>query len=70
MKELQGRTHIFTRYSPPKHDEAVLDLQSTLTRAISSAPVSLVLARDIRFSSSIRHTAVLSFVGEIKSQWI
>ncbi len=70
MKELQGKTHLFTRYSPPKEDLAVLDLQSTLTRAITSAPVSLVLARDIRFSSSIRATAVLSFVGEIKSQWI
>jgi hypothetical protein len=70
MKELQGKTHLFTRYSPPKEDFAVLDLQSTLTRAITSAPVSLVLARDIRFSSSIRATAVLSFVGEIKSQWI
>ncbi|CAF5025222.1 unnamed protein product, partial [Rotaria sp. Silwood1] len=39
-------------------------------RAITSSPVSLVIARDIRFSSSIRATAVLSFVGEIKSQWI
>jgi hypothetical protein len=70
MKELQGKTHLFTRYSPSKEDCAVLDLQSTLTRAVTTAPVSLVLARDIRFSSSIRATAVLSFVGEIKSQWI
>ncbi|CAF4905193.1 unnamed protein product, partial [Rotaria sp. Silwood1] len=70
MKELQGKTHLFTRYSPPKEDVAVLDLQSTLIRAITSSPVSLVIARDIRFSSSIRATAVLSFVGEIKSQWI
>ena len=70
MKELQGKTHLFTRYSPPKEDVAVLDLQSTLTRAVSAAPVSLILARDIRFSSSIRATAVLSFVGDIKSQWI
>ncbi|CAF5052583.1 unnamed protein product, partial [Rotaria sp. Silwood1] len=54
----------------PKEDVAVLDLQSTLIRAITSSPVSLVIARDIRFSSSIRATAVLSFVGEIKSQWI
>ncbi|CAF0755943.1 unnamed protein product [Rotaria sordida] len=70
MKELQGKTHLFTRYSPPKEDFAVLDLQSTLIRAITSSPVSLVIARDIRFSSSIRATAVLSFVGEIKSAWI
>lgn len=70
MKELQGKTHLFTRYSPAKEDFAVLDLQSTLTRAVTTAPVALVLARDIRFSSSIRAAAVLSFVGEIKSQWI
>ena len=70
MKELQGKTHLFTRYSPAKEDFAVLDLQSTLARAVTVAPVALVLARDIRFSSSIRATAVLSFVGEIKSQWI
>lgn len=70
MKELQGKTHLFTRYSPPKEDFAVLDLQSTVTRAVTAASVALVLARDIRFSSSIRATAVLSFVGEIKSQWI
>ncbi|CAF3032918.1 unnamed protein product [Rotaria sp. Silwood2] len=70
MKELRGKTHLFTRYSSSKNDEAVLDLQSTLTRAIRSAPVSLVLARDVRFSSSVRATTVLSFVGEIKSKWI
>ncbi|CAF1184864.1 unnamed protein product, partial [Didymodactylos carnosus] len=77
MKELQGKVHRFTRYNIQKQqqddnvlDVAVLDLQSTLTRAITSAPVSIVLARDIRYSSSIRATAVLSFVGEIKSSWI
>jgi HrpA-like RNA helicase len=70
MKELQGKTHLFTRYSSSKEDFAVLDHQSTLTRPITTAPVALVLARDIRFSSSIRATAVLSFVGQIKSQWI
>ncbi|CAF4020786.1 unnamed protein product [Rotaria magnacalcarata] len=70
MRELQGKTHLFTRYSPPKQDVAVLDLQSTLSRPITSSPVSLVLARDVRFSSSKRAEAVLLFVGEIKSQWI
>ncbi|CAF1563548.1 unnamed protein product [Adineta ricciae] len=71
MKELQGKTHLFTRYtSAGKEDFAVLDLQSTLTRSISAAPVALILARDVRFSSSVRSTAVLSFVGEIYSQWI
>jgi len=70
MKELQGKTHMFTRYSPPRSDIAVLDLQSTLSRKFPSPPVALVLARDIRFSSSVRASAVLSFVGEIQPQWI
>ncbi|CAF1073805.1 unnamed protein product [Adineta steineri] len=70
MKELQGKTHLFTRYISSREDVAVLDHQSTLSRAITLTPVSLILARDIRFSSSIRATAVLSFLGEIKSQWI
>jgi len=69
MKDLQGRTHHFVRYNNEK-DIAVLDLQSTLTRPINIAPVSLVLARDIRRSTAIRATAILSFVGEIKPEWI
>lgn len=70
MRELQGKTHMFTRYSPPKQDIAALDHQSTLARTFPNVPVALVLARDIRFSSSVRATAVLSFVGEIQPQWI
>ncbi|CAF5154994.1 unnamed protein product, partial [Rotaria magnacalcarata] len=50
MRELQGKTHLFTRYSPPKQDVAVLDLQSTLSRPITSSPVSLVLARDAKLN--------------------
>ena len=69
MKDLQGRTHHFVRYNNEK-EIAVLDLQSTLTRPINIAPVSLVLARDIRRSTAIRATAILSFVGEIKPEWI
>ncbi|CAF0772628.1 unnamed protein product [Didymodactylos carnosus] len=75
MKELQGKLHLFVRYHQQSAtntdmDLAVLDLQSTLVRPMTQAPVSLVLARDIRFSSSIRATAVLSFLGELKSEWI
>jgi hypothetical protein len=69
MKELQDKQHRFVRYQD-NNDIAVLDLQSTLTRSISTAPVSLVLAKDIRHSSAVRARAVLSFVGEIKSSWI
>jgi hypothetical protein len=68
LKDLQERTHHFVRYSN-QSDIAVLDLQSTLTRPINLAPVSLVLARDIRHSTAIRATAILSFVGEIKPEW-
>ena len=72
LKELQGRSHQFTRYQSSKSDidVAILDKQSTLNRSIGSAPVSLVIARDIRYATSIRAKAILSFVGEIKATWI
>lgn len=69
MKEIQDRTHRFARYRDTK-DIAVLDLQSSLTRPISQAPVRLVLARDVFYSSAARSTAVISFVGEIKPSWV
>ena len=69
MKEIQDRTHRFARYRDTK-DIAVLDLQSSLTRHISQAPVRLVLARDVLYSSAARSTAVISFVGEIKPSWV
>ena len=69
QKELQERVHRFIRYHA-KHDIAILDLQSTLTRPISMAPVSLVLARDIRYSTAVREKAVISFVGEIRPAWV
>ncbi|CAF3353058.1 unnamed protein product [Rotaria sp. Silwood1] len=68
-RDLQDRTHHFVRYSS-KNDTAVLDLKSTLTRPISQAPVSLVVARDILYLSSVRLTAIISFLGEIKVDWI
>ena len=69
MRELQSRSHHFMRYNG-KGEIAVLDLQSTLTRPISQAPVAVILARDIRHSTAIRERAVLSFAGEIKTEWI
>jgi len=69
MKDLHDRVHQFMRYNN-QNDIAVLDLQSTLTRPISQSPVSLILARDVRYLSVIRSTAILSFVGEIKAEWI
>ena len=69
LKQLQNRSLHFIRYDG-SGDVAILDLQSTLTRPISKDPVALVLARDIRHSTAIRATAILSFVGEIKDDWI
>ena len=69
-KDLQERIHHFIRYNAGNDTLAVLDLKSTLIRPISQAPVSLVLARDILYLSSIRSTAIISFVGEIKADWM
>lgn len=69
MKDLHDKNLLFIRYNG-KGDPAIIDLQSTLTRPISTAPVSLVLARDIRYSSAVRASAILSFVGELKPDWI
>lgn len=72
LKELQGRTHRYTRYQSSKSnvDVAIFDKHSTLSRSTASAPVSLVVARDIRYATAVRDKAVLSFVGEIKAPWI
>lgn len=72
LKELQGKTHRFSRYQSSKFDDdvAVLDKRSIVNRSKNSAPVSLVVSRDVRYATSIRALAVLSFVGEIKPAWI
>ncbi|UJR34537.1 hypothetical protein I4U23_027314 [Adineta vaga] len=69
MKDFQERTHHFVRHNN-LNDIAVLDLQSTLIRPINEPPVSIVLTRDIRRSTAVRATAILSFIGEIKPEWI
>jgi hypothetical protein len=69
MVELKGRIHRYMRYND-ENDVAVLDLQSTLTRPLKEEPVPLVLARDIRRSTAVRATAVLSFVGRIETAWM
>ena len=79
-KELHERTHQYIRYKDTleneddeenqRYDVAVLDLQSTLTRRMSQASVSIVLARDIRCSTAIRSKAILSFVGQLQPSWM
>ena len=72
LKELQLKTNRYTRYQSSKSDIdiAVLDRHSTLNRSYNSSPVSLIVARDIVSTSSVRVDGVLSFVGEIKPSWI
>ncbi|CAF3639341.1 unnamed protein product [Rotaria sp. Silwood1] len=70
LKEIYGRNHHYVRYDSTNENIAVLDSQSTLARHRSMSPVPLVLARDIRYASSIRSRAVLSFLGELQPEWI
>ncbi|CAF1054960.1 unnamed protein product [Didymodactylos carnosus] len=70
LKELQGKTHHYLRYNSIDKEIGVLDLKSTLIRSISMPPVSVILARDIYYPSSVRERAVLSFVGELNTEWI
>ena len=69
MRDLHSRNLHFERYNG-QGGVAVMDLLSTLTRPKASAPVPLVLARDIRHSTAVRARAILSFLGEIKPEWM
>ncbi|CAF3882205.1 unnamed protein product, partial [Rotaria sordida] len=70
LKELYRRNHHYVRYDSSDENIAVLDSQSSLARHISMTPVPVVLARDIRYASSIRSRAVLSFLGELQPEWV
>ncbi|CAF4001664.1 unnamed protein product, partial [Adineta steineri] len=71
MKELQDRAHLFIRYNgSTDNDIAEIDSQSVLSRTTSKIPPALILARDIRYSTSVRSKAILSFIGDIKPQWV
>ena len=69
MKELNERKHRFVRYKDTD-DIDKLDLQSSSARPISEAPVSIVLANDIRYSTAVRNVAIIPFVGELKPSWV
>jgi hypothetical protein len=69
MKELQEKTLLFARYKDLT-DIAVLDLKSTLTRPKKEEPVPLVLAKDVLYSTAVRSRSIISFVGEIKLEWM
>ncbi|CAF3022828.1 unnamed protein product [Rotaria sp. Silwood2] len=69
MRELQEKNLLFARYKDTE-DIAVLDIKSTLTRPIKQEPVPLVVARDVFYSTAVRSRAIISFVGEIKLDWM
>jgi hypothetical protein len=77
LKILQGKGQQFIKYNvdQQKSDKtlpiAVIDRSSTLrTKNKGLLPASLVLARDFRYLSAIRSTAILSFVGKIELTWL
>ena len=69
MKALYDKNLLFIRFID-FGESAIIDLQSTLIRPISMSTVSLVVARDIRYLTAVRESAILSFVGELKPEWI
>ncbi|CAF3951467.1 unnamed protein product, partial [Rotaria sp. Silwood1] len=69
MRELQEKNLLYARYND-KGDLAVLDIKSILTRPVKQDPVPLVVARDVFYSTAVRSRAIISFVGEIKIDWM
>ncbi|CAM4823261.1 unnamed protein product [Rotaria magnacalcarata] len=81
---LQGKAQQFLKYnvqqrtfdpqqqqSDDTHTVAVIDRSSTLrTGNKGLLPASLVLARDVRYLTVIRSTAIISFVGKIEPPWL
>lgn len=69
LRELQEKNHLYAR---PKDltDIAMLDFKSTLTKSLKQEPVPLVVARDVLYSTAVRSRAIISFVGEIKLEWM
>lgn len=85
QKILQGKTQQFVKYNVTRRISnaeqqdsltvqsaiAVIDRSSTLRIGNKGAlPASLVLARDVRYLTAVRATAILSFVGQIESPWL
>ncbi|UJR12813.1 hypothetical protein I4U23_016986 [Adineta vaga] len=79
QKLLQGKTQQYVKYNIHQQQDsldepcsiAVIDRTSTLRTGNKGAlPASLVLARDVRYLTAIRSSAILSFVGQIESSWL
>ncbi|CAF2689069.1 unnamed protein product [Rotaria sp. Silwood2] len=50
---------------------AVIDRSSTLRTGNKGAlPASLVIARDVRYLTTVRSVSILSFVGQLESSWL
>ncbi|CAF4132317.1 unnamed protein product, partial [Adineta steineri] len=85
QKILQGKTQQYVKYNinqrtltTGQQDSlneassiAVIDRTSTLRTGNKGAvPASLILARDVRYLTAIRSTAILSFVGQVEAAWL
>ncbi|CAF1560659.1 unnamed protein product, partial [Rotaria sordida] len=69
--DYRAKAQLYIQYNGSTEDNiAELDSQSVLARSTNKIPPALVLARDIRYSTSIRSKAILSFVGTIKPEWV
>ncbi|CAF1495767.1 unnamed protein product [Adineta ricciae] len=76
---LQGKTQQYVKYNSHQqraslnepYSIAVIDRTSTIRTGNKGAqPASLILARDVRYLTAVRSSAVLSFVGQIESSWL
>jgi hypothetical protein len=69
-KDLFQRTKLYFHYNGSTVDNvAELDSQCVLAKSANRVLPSFILARDIRYSSSLRSKAILSFVGKLESGW-
>ena len=80
QKILQGKTQQYIRYNVQQRGEdsfskassiAVIDRSSTLRTGNKGAvPASVALARDVRYLTAVRSSAILSFVGQVEPSWL
>ncbi|CAF4961617.1 unnamed protein product, partial [Rotaria sp. Silwood1] len=85
LKMLQGKAQQFVKYNVNQRisnnqqqdslnevaEIAVIDRSSTLrTGNKGSLPTPLVIARDVRYLTTVRSVSILSFVGQLESSWL
>jgi hypothetical protein len=85
LKMLQGKAQQFLKYNVEQRKSnqqqqeqsddmttiAVIDRSSILRPGNKGLlPASLVIARDVRYLTAVRSTAILSFLGKIELEWL